>query len=183
MADDRLLAAIEAIREQVAELSAEIADAKRTANSLAKRAGLAPIYNDADAPAATASLAIRADAFANFSAPSTAARAFLEARGQTVGSATVEQILDALKRGGFAFGPGIDPENALRIALGKDALVRRLPNGTFGLEAWYPQARKERDETTGKKKGAKANGDAAEEKAAVTDDFPTSAKEGPASEG
>jgi hypothetical protein len=43
-----------------------------------------------------------------------------------------------LKRGGFVFdGNDADAKNGLRIALGKDNQIGKLPNGTYGLNAWY----------------------------------------------
>jgi hypothetical protein len=46
---------------------------------------------------------IRADQFANHSAPGVAARAYLDVRGKSIGAASLEDICDALKRGGYDF--------------------------------------------------------------------------------
>lgn len=82
---------------------------------------------------------LRPDQFTKHTAPSTAARAFLELRGERLGAATIDEIHEALKRGGYLFDARDDnaAKAALRIALGKDVQVLRLPNGAYGIAAWY----------------------------------------------
>jgi len=89
------------------------------------------------------------------------ARAFLEWRGQSKGAATVDAIYDALHRGGYSFGnvSASDAKNNLRIAMGKDREVRRLPNGHYGLWDWYPQVRREIDEPAPRRKKPAENGE------------------------
>jgi hypothetical protein len=74
-------------------------------------------------------------------------RAFLEHRGKTLGAATVDEIFDALKRGGYEFdGNDVEAKSGLRIALGKDAQVKRVASGAYGLVSWYGErfAKKEK---------------------------------------
>ncbi len=145
MPDDRYRAAYEAAVEEVDALLVQLADRKQFANMLAQRAGLEPPYRDTAAPAVGGAVKIRADQFANYSAPSVAARAFLEWRGQPKGSATIDEIFDALEAGGFSFGSkSNEAKGGLRIALAKDEKVKKLPNNTYGLWAWYPDAKRER---------------------------------------
>jgi hypothetical protein len=45
--------------------------------------------------------------------------------------------VETLQKGGFTFSSiKNDPKGGLRIALGKDTMVHRLPNGTYGLLEW-----------------------------------------------
>lgn len=143
MADDRYRGALEATIEEIDVLLADLADKKQLANKLAIKAGVEPPYSDIEAPGSVASAkTIRADQFANFGAPSVAARAFLEMRGSAKGAVGIDVIFDALTNGGYAFGStASDAKSGLRIALGKDAQVRRLPNGTYGLWDWYPNVK------------------------------------------
>lgn len=149
MGDERVNAAVELILEQIAEKEQEIARLRDTANAFCAALGAPLPFPDA-VGSAGASTALRRDVvkpdqFVNFSAPSTAARAFLEWRKEK-GAASADDIFDALQRGGFLFEQRDqnDAKNGLRIALGKDGAIIRLPNGFYGLAAWYPDARKER---------------------------------------
>lgn len=70
---------------------------------------------------------------------------FLEARGQAKGAVTIDVIYEALQRGGFSFSSTKnDPLGGLKVALGKDGQVKKHPNDTYGLWAWYPGAKRER---------------------------------------
>jgi hypothetical protein len=139
--DDKVMSALEVLKERVARSEATTADLKRAANALAMAEGLPPIYTEIVDPS-RASFGLRADEFANQATPGAAARAFLKLRSQ---AASLDEIHDALIRGGFAFGEGVgDTKAALRIALGKDANVHRLPNGAYGLLEWYPAKKRER---------------------------------------
>lgn len=157
MADQRVTGALELIHEQITAKQAEIAMQKKLANQLAATAGMDPPYSDIEEPNAPGqSSAIRPDQFANHSAPSTAARAYLEMRGKARGATTIDAIYDALVQGGYNFGASAtDSKNSLRIALGKDLQVHRLPNSHYGLTAWYPNMGKPKEK--GKKSGDNAD--------------------------
>ena len=74
----------------------------------------------------------------------TAIRSFLEMRrAQTLGPATPREIFDALKAGGFQFGSHDDVAIiTLRALLRKRTeYFHKLPNGTYGMTAWYPDAK------------------------------------------
>lgn len=155
MADERYKAAVDAAVDEVNALLASVVDKKKLANTLAQLAGIEPPFADVElsAVASGGKLTLRPDQFANFPKPAAAARAFLEMRGEAKGATTVDVIYDALVAGGFAFTSiKNDPKGGLRIALGKDEKVRRLPNDTYGLWEWYPQAKRD-------KQRAKKNGD------------------------
>lgn len=168
MANERTERLLADMREEIQEQEEAVATLKRTANMFATAKGLAEPYPDVSSATTSSgrrSAEPRPDQFANFGAPSTAARGYLEWRGRDVGSATAEQICDALLAGGYPFADKTRSGalNGLKIAMAKDSLVRRLPNGTYGLAAWYPQAAKPK--ASGKTDAAK------DEKEGDADDF------------
>jgi hypothetical protein len=138
---DKLSAAVEALQEELQKQLAEVADTKRMINGLLRRTGQEPLY--AEEIEGVQSTAIRADQF--YGKPlATAAREYLELKKQHE-ARTPEDILDALKRGGFDFTiSGWKEKDYLRmlsISLAKNtSTFHRLPNGTFGLLVWYDQA-------------------------------------------
>jgi hypothetical protein len=140
MASEALNSALELIRKNIEKAQASIQGLKRSANVLAAAEGESIVYTDADDPIVSAgsSGTIRADLFTQYSTPSTAVRAYLEHRGKTQGAATVDEIFEALKRGGYEFeNNDVEAKSGLRIALGKDSQVKRLANGSYGLVVWY----------------------------------------------
>src|SRR5688572_25887196 len=102
--DDRVRLGLEPLLEQIEQKEGELSKLKEAANLYATTLGAEPPFPDlASAKSATRREAIRPDQFAKHSAPSAATRAFLEWRGETRGAATIDDIYDALQRGGFAF--------------------------------------------------------------------------------
>jgi hypothetical protein len=83
----------------------------------------------------------------------TAVREYLEMRWTAAGNhtdpATPKEIHDAITKGGYQFDAKT-PEIALvglRALLRKrSAFFHKLPNGTYGLTAWYPDAKKPKAE-------------------------------------
>ena len=51
----------------------------------------------------------------------------------------------------YRAGTGAQKKGGLRVALGKDALVRRLPNGSYGLWVWYPNVKQPKGKKSGDK--------------------------------
>jgi DNA-directed RNA polymerase delta subunit len=137
--------AIEVALAQISELEAQVTDHKRTVNGLCRLASKPAMFPDAS-PASLALL--RDDEF--YGKPlATAVQEVLERRklsGQ--GAATVADIYDTLVRGGFHFATK-NVENAKRNLyqnLSKNSKFHKLPNGSYGLTEWYPNARKPRDD-------------------------------------
>lgn len=156
MADERFKAAYEAVLEDAEKARLQYVEKQKVANTMAALYGVEPPFKDTETQAAKATASIKADQFANYGYPSEAARAFLAWRGSEKGATDVDVIFEALSQGGFAFGSTKnDAKGGLRIALGKDGLVRRLPNGHYGLWEWYPDAKRSRE----KKKSTGSNGD------------------------
>lgn len=143
--DQELKGAIDVLVQRVEAKTKEITQSKRMINQLCAEAGMEPIYGDIDVNTGSAAATIRADQFYG-KTPIVAAREYLETRDRAV---AVEEILDALVRGGFDFdSQGWTEElrhRNLSISLGKNtAIFHKLPNGTVGLLKWYPEASKKK---------------------------------------
>jgi hypothetical protein len=79
----------------------------------------------------------------------TAAREYLEMRYASAGNrsdpATPKEIFDAITKGGYQFDAKDETVAlvSLRALLRKrTAFFHKLPNGTYGLPSWYPDAKK-----------------------------------------
>jgi hypothetical protein len=124
-------------------------ETKRSINSLCRLAQMPERYPNVGADAEAQPTRIQADTF--YGKPlMTAMRDYLLMRKvQMLGAASVNDIHDALTRGGFRF-QAKDEENAkagIRQSLTKNAEVfHKLPNGEYGLLAWYPAAKAARAE-------------------------------------
>jgi hypothetical protein len=139
--DRRASDALELMQEKVEEAEAQVARLKGAANLFAQTLGLEPPYvvESAAEQGRGGRRAVKPDQFASATAPSSAARAYFEWRGKEAGAATLEEVYEALAAGGFRF-ESRDKDSAksgLRIALGKDIQIERLPNNYYGLSAWY----------------------------------------------
>lgn len=138
---DALRQAIEEIQGKINSHIAEIGDLKKAANALCRIIGSDPLYTDSESEQSGAVSPARADAY--YGKPlSTAAREYLEFRKQ---ACPPEEILRGLEQGGFDFDAlGWKGEHRLRslsVSMAKNtAIFRRLPNGMFGLKAWYQDA-------------------------------------------
>jgi hypothetical protein len=144
---------LEAMIQEVESAEQELVGLKKAANAFARRGQMDLPYPDADAssPSRSGATMIRPDLFVSFSAPAAAARAFLEHRGQQRGAASIDDIFDALRRGGYSFDTRTDNEakGALKVALAKDFNVHKIDNGaygvSYGLLSWYPGLRERRE--------------------------------------
>jgi len=134
---------IDGLVKVIAEAEKKVAEQKRVVNGLCAGAGRPEIYHDIDAASAVNLGNIQSDQY--YGQPlATAMRAILEMRKATGrGPATVREIYDTLMQGGFKFEA--KDENALRglrQSLTKNSAVfHKLPNGSYGLLEWYPNAK------------------------------------------
>ena len=135
---DRLNGAVEELEAQLKEQLQEANNTKKLINSLLKRMGQPERYTDIDVGNIGP---IRGDMY--YGKPlATAVQMVLERIGH---AATAPEILKALEGGGFDFRPLNWGENVrmrnLAISMAKNNKVfHKLPNGTFGLAAWYDTA-------------------------------------------
>lgn len=152
---DHLKATIADLQAKLQEQEQTVVKTKSLINQLCEMAGMPPIYAASElGTSSSADLSILSDQF--YGQPqATAVRDILKMRkALNRGPATINEIFEALKEGGYAFETKND-ENAkrgLRISITKNtALFHKLPNGKIGLLDWYPAAKK------GKKSGSTAS--------------------------
>ena len=154
------LPAIEALEVELVEKERSVNALLSTINILREKAGMPPRHPSGGQPASNASgssesgppiVAISHDTFYG-KKMGTAARELLEMRrGQGNGPAKAREIFDCLVSGGFQFNTKDDSVAiiSLRNMLTKNtAMFHKLPNGTFGLKAWYPNAKPEKAKVT-----------------------------------
>lgn len=130
------------LQKTLAEQEGEVVKTKEMVNRLRDYAGKPPLYSDAELKSASHTGITRSDQF--YAKPlAGSARSILEMRHESgVGPATAREIYEALVEGGFHFDTKSEANSirSLRISLSKNiAVFHKLPNGEFGLRAWYPK--------------------------------------------
>jgi hypothetical protein len=160
---DRLDDAIAELLEDLQDKLNEISETKKAINLLLRRSGKEVIFPD-ESPERIASPKIRADQF--YGRPlATSVQDFLEQRKKATGDQACDatDILKGLEAGGFDFKAlgwkDTDRLRSLSISLAKNTkLFHRLPNGLFGLLAWYPE------KASGKRGRSDSRSEASDEK-------------------
>src|ERR1700733_8968012 len=164
--------AIEALEKELADIERQGNALLTTINLLRGKAGMPPRSSslasdrkpNGEERSATVTT-IRHDTFFG-KKMSSSAREFLEMRkAANLGPARVKEIFDALKQGGYQFETKDDEtaQASLRGMMSKyTVMFQRLPNSTWGLKSWYPDARKPRAA-----KSEMASAEAEEEEGAI----------------
>lgn len=147
--------ALDALEGELTDLKRKSNEIKAAINTLCRNAGVSPHYSDEEIAGSNqdqAFLEIKPDTFYG-KKMSRAAREYLEmrrARGQ--GPAKPREVYDALVEGGLQF-TGKDMNlrlTVLRSAMRKNSQTfHRLPNGSYGLLKWYPDAKPSKDNGLG----------------------------------
>jgi hypothetical protein len=143
------------IRKTIAEAQARLDEqeeavrqTKRLINQLCEFAGDPPMYPDVDEHGQNLRVAnLQGDEYYG-QKQSTACRLILERRkALNLGPATLNELHEELLAGGYRFSAK-DADTAKRslyMMLTKNTVTfHRLPNGKFGLAAWYPNSKKQR---------------------------------------
>jgi hypothetical protein len=139
--------AIEEMEKKLQEHMNEVAETKKAINLLCRQLGEPPRFEDVLAESVKGSAYIKPDHF--FNKPlATAVREYLQLRGN---AATVDEIYEALEKGGFEFvgkSEGIK-KRGLQISLSKSRkhFAYLKVSDTFGLWDFYGGRPKEKDET------------------------------------
>jgi len=142
-------------------------------NALYEAFELPPPYTDVDESKAATTIS-RGQFYGQPLA--TNVRTILEMRrAANAGPASIAEIHQALVQGGYAF-EAKDAENAkagLRQSLRKNPIFHRIPSGEWGLLAWYPNAKPDRDDDSDSNGNAGAEKKAKQEKPIETTFFGT----------
>ncbi len=162
MPQDDLSPAIAVLERQLADHERKGNEIRAAINVLYTSSGRPPKYTEAEMTASGqgggATLTqIKRDSFYG-KKQMTAIREYLEMRrAQGDGPATPREILDALKAGGYKFeakSEGVALVGLRALLRKATSVFHKLPGtGTYGLLAWYPNAKPGRadDENTGSK--------------------------------
>jgi hypothetical protein len=142
---DAFAPAIAALQGELADVERKARELKSTINVLCKHAGQPELYPNIEAEQSGATVtSIKADTFYG-KVIGTAAREYLEMRKvANLGPATPREIYDALVQGGYQFETKNEQVAlvSLRSNLRKNSRTfHKLPNGQYGLLAWYPNAK------------------------------------------
>lgn len=152
--------AIDELVAEITEMEGAVRAKKVTVNTLCGVAVRDELYV-LEAPEGSVPTRIRPDQF--YGQPlASAVRTILEMRKQqNLGAATNKEIYEALVAGGYQFQTKSEDVSlaSLRNSLSKNTTTfHKLPNGRFGMLAWYPNAK-------AAKPAANSNGDAGETEA------------------
>ncbi len=170
--------AIEELEKKLQEQLNEVAETKKAINVLCRQLGQQPRYADVTPESAKGGKALRRDQF--YRKPlATAVREYLELRGS---AATLDEIFDALKQGGFEFVGRDDSikKRGLQISMRKNRkLFARLKGtNTYGLWEFYGgRPRKDIAEEEEEAENDKAEEAEAEERAVEKEEAKTSKKQ------
>jgi hypothetical protein len=152
---DHILKTIEQAKEELRKQEEAVSTTKKLINQLCAFGGMPPIFSDAELQSTLAQpAAVRRNSF--FGKPlATCVREFLEMRkDKPVKEASLSEILEALKDGGFDLDRISKDKDGVRrgvaITLAKNPQFIRLPNDDWGLLAWYPNVRKSKPDGNGK---------------------------------
>jgi len=144
--EEHLQKTVDVAMEKLRGLEREVAETKKFINSVRALGGAEPMFAITDEPGSTATLTtIKADTF--YGQPfATAVTTYLRMRkSKDLGPATVAEIHEALRNGGYQFDAKNDDyaKRGIRHSLSKNTQTfHRLPNGSFGLLEWYPEVKK-----------------------------------------
>jgi hypothetical protein len=150
---EHLQKTLDQAKRKLAEQEAAVVATKKLVNQLCAFGGVPPMYAESDFQGGvTAGLgSIRSDTFYGKSA-STAVREYLDMRHSSgLGAASHEEIISALKAGGFDYSTLAENElvaqRTVAITMGKNSSIfHKLPNGNWGLLAWYPEAKERKQQ-------------------------------------
>lgn len=139
--------AINRLVDEITKDETSLQEKKRMVNTLCSYASRSPMYPDAENVTKTVGT-ILPDQF--YGKPlATATREYLEMRrASNLGAATIKEIFENLQAGGFKFETKNEANamRGLRQSLTKNSVTfHKLPNGTYGLMEWYPNARPQKD--------------------------------------
>jgi hypothetical protein len=130
---------------EITALETQVSEKKKLANMLSRMAGVGQPFQDVETSSASA---IRPDEFYGRPLATAVEEVLVRRKRAGLGAATVAEIYESLKQGGFFFNTKND-DNAKRNLydkLSKNPKFHRLPNGSnYGLTSWYPNIKKIKD--------------------------------------
>lgn len=139
---------IDSLVEELNAIQKRASEIKKVINQLCALKGDPPIYLDADYTPAGGNTSILPDQFFG-KGLSTAVKEYLRLKGRAT---IVQEIYDALKKGGFEFPNNWKEKEQLKnlaISLSKNrydfVIVPGLESNAYGLWEFYPEKKKEKE--------------------------------------
>lgn len=147
---EKLEAAIDVLKQRLAEQEHRVTETKKLINELCEAAGIEPLYAVTEAGSQATVTAITGDTFYGDASVTTAARRYLEMRRTAnLGPASTREVYEALKNGNFPFATN-DANNAMtniRATMRKNSSIfHRLPDGRWGMRGWYDRIKSNGDD-------------------------------------
>lgn len=139
--------AIAKLQEQLQEQEQKVIHLKQMINQLCEFAGKPALYTEAEFEhsASRTGPTIQSDEFYGQPLASSVRKILEKRRAANLGPATVREIYEALKEGGYNFETKNEANamRGLRVSLSKNtALFHKLPNNKIGLVDWYPAVKR-----------------------------------------
>jgi len=165
---EKLIAAVEAVLEELEQQARAVAETKKMINSLRRRMGEEPLFQDESVEPLGGTAGIKGGSY--YGKP--LATAMADALRRRGAAATTEDVLGDLRRGEFDFNALGWKETGLLRAVGMSMakntkVFHRLPSGSFGLIEWYPEVSKNAGKAKPVKKAKKTKKAKAKQAAAV----------------
>ena len=147
--DESIEKAIGVLKQKVEQKAKELDEAKRAVNQLCICIGEPPIYR-LDENSEIGQLTTDLKGHEYYMKPlATVITNILERRGEKGGPATIKEIYEQMKAGGYLFKAESDVNamRGIRESMSKNTQTyHKLPNGKFGLLKWFPEVKEKKVE-------------------------------------
>ncbi len=146
--------AIEKLRTEIAVHRQQMCDKMRTINTLCGLVGREPMFSATDLDDSSSASPVTRDAYYGQDIADVIEDILRRRKAAGKGAATVNEIYEAMQSGGFRFSAKSD-DNAKRglyISLGKNPKFHKVPDGSYGLTAWYPAIKAAKQKNGGTEK-------------------------------
>lgn len=140
---DNFDAMVAPLQQKIAEHEKAISLIKQTINQIAQIEKRPQVYSDADLQASTSGATpFRPDQFTGKPLASSVTMVLEQRHATNLGAVSAEDLYAALIAGGYDFDTKSESQarRKLAIALSKNMLFQRTPNGFWGLRKWYGKA-------------------------------------------
>ncbi len=146
MSQSHIDQSIATLLDQLRQVQQKEVALKQSINVLAGSAGRPALFSESELGTSGTIASLRPDAF--YGKPlGDSVKRILEMRDAAgLGPATVREIYDLLIKHQYQFTAANEKNamDSLRISLGKTQFIHKLPDGSYGLLAWYPNLRQAR---------------------------------------
>ncbi|MBE7498650.1 MAG: hypothetical protein HS117_27235 [Verrucomicrobiaceae bacterium] len=132
-------------QNRLKKAEAEVIRYKKTINDLCEMAEKPPLYAETEfeETSNTSLVQFTPDAFYGKPLASSIKMILEQRKARNIGPISIKDLLDELQRGGYQFqGKEENRRIIVSDALRKNTDFHRLPNGLYGMTAWYERIKK-----------------------------------------